>query len=234
MKLGAASSGIAHFVFITALIVGGELFNDDADSIPLEISEVDLMTGTEFEAALSASPEFNPDQPSALAAPDETGERADVKVAEEDAAPSRTHVAAEPDAPQQGEDVQPLVDEPVRAAIAEVGEQMAAPPAPEDDILIVAPQEPLDTPVSAVETPTLTAPQVTSAPVVETSAPEPEPAPVVEVEPEVVEAPVEELMPEEPKEPEVEAPARLTHYWAERAWCGTLPEGISAWWGSRP
>ena len=206
MKLGAASSGVAHVLLITAMIVGGE-FYQEAETFPLEIAEVDLMTGAEFDAALSASPEFNPDQPSSLAAPDETGERADVKVAAEDLAPSRTHVAIEPDAPTQGEDVLPLQDTPVQAAIADVGERMAAPPAPDDDILIATPQEILDTPTAAIETPTLSAPQAAAAPVVETTAPEPEPEPVVEATPEVMEAPAEELTPEEPKEPEVETPA---------------------------
>ncbi|MEL7465110.1 MAG: hypothetical protein AAFN79_13650 [Pseudomonadota bacterium] len=203
MKTGAGISGGAHVALIGLAIFAGDLFGADPVALPAPIAEVTLMTGTEFEAATSAAPEFNADLPPAPEAPNAGEERADIQVAEADAAPVTQEAPDDPDLPVQGEDVTPPEDQPVTANIAEVGDQPAAPLAPEDDI-IVAQTEETDVIAPVAETPILQAPAPSPAaasPSIDTSSPEPPPQEVEpEPEPEVAETPPE---PEPQPEPEV-------------------------------
>lgn len=209
MKAGAGISGTAHAALIAFAIFGGELFARE-DPTPLRFAEVELMSGAEFEAAQSSSPEFNADLPSAPQLLESAEDVADVKQAELDT-PSTLDAPDAPDAPETGEAVQPLEEPPTQVEIADVGNQPAAPLAPEGDIIIssnetspdIAPIA--DTPLSSSPAPA-SRPQ---APEVDTSAPEPEPEPeVVEVAPpEPAPAPEAEVSPPKPEPERVAAAA---------------------------
>ncbi|MEO1611530.1 MAG: hypothetical protein AAFU55_04125, partial [Pseudomonadota bacterium] len=157
MRTGAGISGGAHVALIGLAIFGADFFGADPVALPAPIAEVTLMTGTEFEAATSAAPEFNADLPPAPEAPNAGEERADVQIAETDAAPVTQDAPDDPDLPVQGEDVTPPRDQPVRANIADVGDQPVAPLAPEDDV-IVAQTEETDVIAPVAETQTVQAP----------------------------------------------------------------------------
>ncbi|MEM7547335.1 MAG: hypothetical protein AAF367_17535 [Pseudomonadota bacterium] len=212
MRIGAGISGGAHVVLIGLVVFSGQLFSE-GQADPVTISEVTLMTGTEFEAATSAAPDFNPDLPSSPVAPNEAEEQVDVKLAEEDAAPTTREVATEPDAPETGEAVITPPEPVARADIADVGDQPAAPLAPEDDVIVreSEPTEeiaPVAEAVVAAASPPAARP---NAPSIDTSTPEPveetrpEPEPeIVEVKPEPEPEPeVEPQLEPEPEEPEV-------------------------------
>lgn len=209
MKIGASISGGAHVVLIGLAIFAGELFTD-GQANPVPIAEVELMTGAEFEAAQSVAPNFDPDLPSAPKAPEPRETRADVQVADENAAPERANIAEEPDAPRQGDDVAPLERAPTPdVAVAEIGEQPSAPPAPEGDLLITAPPTADGSArvatVASIPTP---APRPVR-PSIDTSAPDstptppPPPDPDIAPVPEPTEAPeiVERVEPPKPPEP---------------------------------
>ncbi|MGB0854040.1 MAG: hypothetical protein ACPGSI_12175 [Pikeienuella sp.] len=226
MKIGATVSGGAHVVLIGLAIFAGDLFAED-QSQPVPIAEVELMSGAEFEAAQSVAPDFNPDLPSAPKAPEPGDERADIKIAEENAAPARAAIAADPTAPKHGDDVTPLEAVPTPdLSLAEIGEQPSAPPAPEGDVLIAAPPTadgsarvaaivPIPTPAPRPERPSSAASLPDTAPAAPPEpepevAPEPEPSPepgpevaAVEPPPEVKPEPVEPPKPEPAPEPEV-------------------------------
>lgn len=204
MRAGAGVSAGLHAGLIALAIFSGELFSE-GQARPVTIAEVTLMSGAEFEAALSAAPQFDPDQPAAPAAPEPGGERADVTIAESDAAPTRPEESTPPDAPERGEAVAPPRDSPPDDALAEAGDRPAAPLAPADDRLVAAPQTPPDeAPVTETAPAPPPAPRP-SEPQVDTSTPEPEP-----VKPEPVEtteaAPTPAPEPEPKQTPETEEP----------------------------
>lgn len=209
MKAGAGISGSAHVALIAIAIFGGELFARE-DPIPLRFAEVELMSGAEFEAAQSSSPEFNADLPSAPQLLEAAEDVADVKQAELNT-PSTLDAPDAPDAPETGEAVQPLEEPPAQVEIADVGDQPAAPLAPDGDIIIASNEtSPEIAPIA--DTPLTTAPAPSSrprAPEVDTSAPESEPEPeVVEVAPpEPAPAPEAEVSPPKPEPEQVIAAA---------------------------
>lgn len=194
MRPGPAISGGAHLALIVAALVAGE-FSSRSEASPAAIAEVTLMTGTEFQAATSAAPDFDPNLPPAPAAPEPGEQRADVKVSETDAAPSTSAAPSNPDAPVQGEEVAPPQEEVVTAHVADVGEQLAAPAAPENDE-VVAIAQPVDEIAPIAETPQLQAPPPaprpnapnmdTSSPAAPAPAPDPTPEPETVAEPEPV------------------------------------------------
>lgn len=171
MKTGASISGGAHLAVIGLAIFSGALFSGD-EVKPLSFANVTLMSGAEFEAAQSAAPRLRPDAPAAPKAPVEAEERADVKLSETDAAPAADAPPASDDAPDLGEPVRAPADAAATAHIADVGERLAGPAAPDDDTLVAAaePQsDPDPAPVSLVET----APPPAARP----APPKPAPAP---------------------------------------------------------
>ena len=211
MRAGPTISGGAHVALVIAAIVAGE-FSSRSEARPAAIAEVTMMTGAEFQAATSAAPDFDPDLPPAPAAPEPGEERADVKVTETDAAPSTTAEPTNPDAPVQGELVTPPQEEVVTAHVAEVGDQLAAPAAPESaDVVAIAQPQEENAPIA--ETPRLQAPppaERPNAPNVDTSspappapAPDPAPEPEARIEPEPVEP---QPQPEPTPEPEAATP----------------------------
>ncbi len=215
MKAGAGISGGAHVVMIGLLIFAGELFSE-SQAEPVNIAEVTLMSGTEFEAATSAAPQYNADLPASPQTPVEAEEQADVKVAEQDAAPTTNADPSRPDAAEQGEAVKTPAEQVPDASIADVGAQPAAPLAPEDNIIVAANEpSPEVAPIAEVPTTPAAAPQPRPvAPVVDAVAPEPEPAPtpepeVAEVEPAPTPEPTPEQKPEPEPEPESEEIVKL-------------------------
>ncbi|QIE55304.1 hypothetical protein G5B40_07455 [Pikeienuella piscinae] len=227
MKLGAGVSGGAHLALIAMAILSGALFSDGTER-PVSIAEVTLMSGAEFEAAQSAAPEFNANLPAAPEAPNPGDERADVKVTEEDAAPTTQAEPAPDVAPTRGEVVEAPPEEAPSAAIADVGAQPAGPPAPEADTLVAASDSApeiapvAETPIAPAPAPRPAAPQVEATtpepPAAESlpveaaeqePAPTPEPEAQPEPEPKVAEAsptPVEETEPEKLNDPDIPAP----------------------------
>lgn len=197
-------------MLIGMLVFAGEFFGE-SQAAPVNIAEVTLMSGTEFEAATSAAPQFNKDLPASPETPKEAEAQADIKVAEVDAAPSTEADPSSPDAVEQGESVKTPEQQVPDASIAEVGEQPAAPLAPEDNIIVAAEEPSPDVaPIAEVPSAPAIAPAAPpAAPTIDTTAPppEPEPAPepeIAEVEPAPVPEPVEEAKPEpEPAEEEV-------------------------------
>lgn len=209
MKAGAGISGTAHVALIAIAIFGGELFARE-DPTPLKFAEVELMSGAEFEAAQSSSPEFNADLPSAPQMLEAAEDVADVKQAELDT-PSTLDAPDAPDAPETGEAVQPLEEPPTQVEIADVGSQPAAPLAPDSDIIIASNETSPDI-APIADTPLTSSPAPSTrprAPEVDTSAPESEPEPeVVEVAaPEPAPAPEAEISPPKPEPEQVIAAA---------------------------
>lgn len=216
MKLGAGISGGAHLGLIGLLIFSGELFSESAAQ-PVAIAEVTLMTGTEFAAATSAAPEFNPDLPAAPETPNPDAERADVNLSETDAAPTTEVNPNHPEEPERGEVVDAPDEQPASASIANVGEQPAAPLAPEDDVIVAA-SEPTDVIAPVADRPLSPAPAPAprAAPQLEDTTPEAEtpperaPLPIPQPQPTPEPEPVEaDSAPEPVTTPEVaEAPTQ--------------------------
>lgn len=209
MKAGAGISGTAHVALIAIAIFGGELFARE-DAIPLRFAEVELMSGAEFEAAQSSSPEFNADLPSSPQLLEAAEDVADVKQSELNT-PSTLDAPDSPDAPETGEAVQPLEEPPAQVEIADVGNQPAAPLAPDGDIIIASNETSPDI-APIADTPLTSSPAPSSrprAPEVDTSAPESEPEPeVVDVAPpEPAPAPEAEVTPPKPEPEQVVAAA---------------------------
>lgn len=208
MKAGAGISGTAHAALIAFAIFGGELFARE-DPTPLNFAEVELLSGAEFEAAQSSSPEFNADLPSAPKLLEAAEDVADVKLAELNT-PSTLDAPDAPDAPETGEAVKPLEEPPAEVEIADVGSQPAAPLAPDGDVIIASTETSPDI-APIADTPLISSPAPSArprAPEVDTSSPESEPEPeVAEVAPpEPAPAPEAEVAPPKPEpEPEVAA-----------------------------
>lgn len=211
MGPGAVVSGALHAGIILLAIFGGQLFSADEAQV-MQIAEVDLISGDAFDAAMSTAPE-GPRDPAAKPAMPQEGEDAPA-AAEADDAPARaeTSQADAPPAPAARPEV-PAADvapaPPPEAPAAEPAEETAPPegvaglvtPLPEgpdrlDETqrdapaeLDVAPPRDADriapTPAEAPET------IAEAQEAVEESAPSPEEAETVEVEPEREAAPRE-------------------------------------------
>ena len=212
MKTGAGISGGAHLALLAAAIFAGDFFGE-TQATPVAIAEVTMMTGTEFEAALSAAPEFNPDLPAAPEAPEPGEERADVALAETDAAPTLPQDnARDPDLPDQGETVVKPAEAQPSASIAEVADLEAAPPAPDGDTLVAETtiSEEIAPAAQAEIAPAAPAPRPSSLQL-DTSSPAPPPEPVEVAEPEEAPEPPTPDKPveiaEAPEPPVRDAPA---------------------------
>ena len=179
MKAGASVSGGLHAALIGFAIFAGD-FVDPGEARPIAIAEVTLMSGTEFEAALSAAPRIDPNLPPSPAAPNEAEERADLEIAATDAAPTRPETPDDPNTPEQGD----LVDAPAEAPdsndVADIGPAPASPLAPTAERTVAQADRPNDlTPViDRLSTPAPSA-RVASAPDVVNDAPAEAPAPAL-------------------------------------------------------
>ena len=107
MKVGASISGGLHTALVVFAIWGVDWFTDQ-DDLPLTITEIELVNGTDFEAALSTAPVVPSEGPADLAQPSETqGDPGDVprpedatETAEAPKAAQAPPPDAKPDAPE--------------------------------------------------------------------------------------------------------------------------------------
>ncbi|MEM7422713.1 MAG: hypothetical protein AAF334_03265 [Pseudomonadota bacterium] len=181
MRAGATISGTAHLVLVAAAVWSGDWFTK-GDPIPFTVTEIELIEGQDFEAALSTAPVVPSDGPAELAQPNE-GQ----------------------DAPQEIEQPQDLAQAPSSAPVlppADVPENrpdapdIAFPPPPTDipteaplpSIAEIPSPDPLNEQSTEPESPNATEPQRAVAAVV---APLPNSKPLVppppEPEPELAE-----------------------------------------------
>lgn len=188
MRVGASVSGGAHVALLAAMALFGQYAAEHAPPVPF--AEVELMSGTEFDATFSAAPTVNMDAPASLEAPTEAETRGDVLLSETDAAMVAPDMPVAPAAPDRS--ATPAAPEiaPPAAHIADIGEQLAAPLAPDADRLVFAAETPTEI-APAAETLLAPAPQP-RAPEVDTSTPVSEPEPMVADAPPERPAPPEE------------------------------------------
>ena len=210
MKVGASISGGLHTALVVVAIWGVDWFTDQ-DDLPLTITEIELVNGTDFEAALSTAPVVPSEGPADLAQPSETqsdpGDVAQPTDATETAEAPRAAQAPPPDAKPDVPDLlipPPPTDVPTEAPVATIAEIPSPDPL---DRKALEPESPASTepvqPLRSVE-----APLPSSKP---TPPPQPEPEPEqAKPDPEAVpEQPVETAeaqpvpQPEPTNEPEV-------------------------------
>lgn len=97
MRTGATISGVAHGAFILVALFGVDWFTDREDR-PLNVTEIEFVDGTEFEARLSTAPFVPTEDPKELTRPGEG-----------DPAPD---APGGPDEKAAAADAQPLADAP--------------------------------------------------------------------------------------------------------------------------
>ena len=123
MKVGASISGIAHAGLVVFAIWGVDWFRTQ-DPEPLTIAEIELVDGTDFEAALSTAPVVPSEGPSELSEPSENRDLpSEVEQPEDESQTAKAPVLSQADEP----DLQPEKPE-------------IAFPAPPTDIPTEAPQ----------------------------------------------------------------------------------------------
>ncbi len=205
MRQGTVISGSAHLIFVLAAIVGLPDFSDDAEIQPARVTDVSIVSLSDFQVARSSAP-AEPETPDlALSAPQE--QAPDTTTPDTETAPKSVETP-KPDAPDTGQapDISTLdvvspqvsvdIDSPFGADDASpLGLDTPLPEAPAQDgsinsnnLALLAPETPnlaprIDT--SAAPKPPKPAPE---APV-ETPSVTPEPAPDPEPEPVPVEEP---------------------------------------------
>ena len=211
MRQGTVISGSAHLIFVLAAVVGMPDFRKDVEMTPAQVTDVSIVSLSDFQAARSAAPDAPETPEVALNAPQDQPNEA--VTPETEAAPEQVD-APKPDAPDTGEapdisaldvvspDVSVDIDAPIGAEdAAPSGIDTPLPEAPAQDGSINSNNLALLAP----ETPNL-------APRIDTSAAPkpPKPAPEAPVEtPSVVEEPAPEAEPVEVPE-EAAAPKEAT------------------------
>ncbi|MEM0987955.1 MAG: hypothetical protein AAGK00_03695 [Pseudomonadota bacterium] len=195
MRTGATISGGLHAALVVAAVVGFDWFKA-AEPVPFTVTEIEMVDGQDFEAALSTAPIVQSEGPADLAPPAEGTSVPETPDQLTDlAAPDELPVLTEAEAPdetperpiiQRRPPPTPVPTEPELPSIAEI-------PSP----------DPLDRQAAAPESPATTEPvmplQSLAPP---TPADKPQAPPQIEPEPE----PVEET-PETPQTPDPEAVA---------------------------
>ena len=87
MKLGTSISGAAHIGLVIFAIWGVDWFSTQEQE-PLTIAEIELVDGTDFEAALSTAPVVQSEGPAELSEPNENQDQPSEVEQPEDAAQS--------------------------------------------------------------------------------------------------------------------------------------------------
>ena len=179
MRTGTVISGVMHGGLLAVALFGAQWFSPRAE-LPLTVSEIELVDGTEFDAALSQAPVVPNQGPAELKAPSDAQDvAADVETPLDEAKAAEAPQLAQTPPPEPRPDVPDLVlpkpptpiptEEP-RPTIAEI-------PSPDPlDRQALAPESPAATePVSPLKTitPPVPADRPTPPP-----QPEPEPEPV--------------------------------------------------------
>ncbi|MEM7743818.1 MAG: hypothetical protein AAF409_08915 [Pseudomonadota bacterium] len=220
MRTGATVSGAMHAALVAAALIGFDWFAE-TDTVPFTVTEIEMIDGQDFEAALSTAPIVQSTGPADLAPPAEGQSVPEAPDTPEDtAAPDEVPVLSEADAPaprperpviQRTPPPTPIPSEPELPSIAEIpspdplDRQATAPESPAS----TEPVRPLQTmtPPSPSEKPTPPPPQDEPEPVVEEPEPQPQtpdPEAVAERQPEP--EPVEEPEPIQEAEAQPEAP----------------------------
>jgi len=205
MKTGLAVSGMMHLVIIVLAILGFDWFSA-GQRPPLAVTEVELVDGTSFDAALSSAPMVPEAKPAELAQP--TAEEEE-KIAVDDPelsieAPAMPVLAPSESRPEDRPDIANLLIPPPPTPVPSE--------APRPSIAYIPTPESLPRQAREPESPPATEPlqPLAAAPVNEPAprpAPPPEPEPVAAVEPEPEpQEPKREPDPEAVVEAEVEAP----------------------------
>jgi Meckel syndrome type 1 protein len=198
MKTGAIFSGAMHLMFLALALFGAGLFAD-RDPAPLAVTQVELVDGANFDAALSTAPVVPNEGPAELA-PEASNDVEPVELAGPDATievPDAPLLAATDTVPPKRPDFSDL--------------QLPPPPtvvpteAPRPSIALIPSPDSMPKQAEQPESPPATEPlQALAAAPVQDTAPRPAPPP----EPEPVAAEKPEPKPEEPKQkPEPEAVA---------------------------
>jgi hypothetical protein len=197
-KAGWAVSGAMHAAVLGLVLFGADWFAD-REPRPLNVTSVELIDGSQFDAALSTAPVVRNEGPSELSPPSDA-QAEPVETAQADAgvtAPPMPLLAR----PEKPSDRQPdlqnvLIPPPPTPVPTE---------APRPSIARIPTPETLPRQAAEPESPPATEPL---QPLASAPAPEPAPAPAPPPEPEPVAAETPVPQPEEPKqEPEPEAVA---------------------------
>lgn len=215
MKLGASISGGLHTALLVAALWGVDWFSEQED-LPLTVTEIEMVDGTDFEAALSTAPVVESEGPDLLKPPSE-GEGAPQEISQPadatDIAPQPQLAEAPPPDPKPEQpDIQippPPTDIPTEApkiSIAEIpspdpldnqATEPESPPSTEPVQPLASLQMPLPSskptppPQPEPEPEPVEAepdPQPTEPDPTETAEPKPQPEPTEQPEPEVAEA----------------------------------------------
>ncbi len=205
MRRGVVISGSAHLIFLAAALIGLPEFRDDTEIMPAQVTDVSIVSLSDFQASRSSAPAApeepeaalnapvvepseaaTPETETALPRPDtsrpdapDAGEAPDLS-ALDTVAPS---VELNPEAPEGADTAAPLgIDTPLPNAPAQDGSVNS------DNLALLAPERPnlaprIDT--TAAPKPPKPAPEAPEAApdVAPEPAPEPEPEPTPEVTP---------------------------------------------------
>ena len=128
MKVGASISGGLHAALVAFAIWGVDWFSDQDDR-PLTITEIELVDGTDFEAALSTAPVVQSEGPAEMAQPSEADSNpSDVRQPSDSAQPAEAPSVAQAPPPDAKPDVPDLLipppptDIPTEAPVATIAE----------------------------------------------------------------------------------------------------------------
>lgn len=192
MKVGASISGGLHLGLLVLVAFGMDWFSKSEDA-PFTVTEIELIDGTDFEAALSTAPVVQSDGPSELAQPSE-GETAPSDVptpedaAQETEAP--TLAAVQPPDPRPDRPVIQFTPPPVNIPTENPVQSIAEIPSPDE----------LDRQSTEPESPAATEPLQPLA-TIQPPVPGDKPTPPPEPEPEP-----EQAEPEPDQRPQDESP----------------------------
>lgn len=216
MRRGAAISGAMHAGLLALALFGVDWFRD-REPIPFELTEIEMIDGTELDARLSAAPVVQSEGPAEMSPP-APGDGAPAPAEPADAAAEQQAVVALDAAPAPG----PRPDAPqvtIPPPPTEIPTEAPAPsiaeiPSPDPlDQQAPEPESPASTepvqPLASVRPPT-PSPRPLPPPEPEPEAePTPEPAQATAPEPETPEPPKPEPEPAAEPEPEAVAEAQI-------------------------
>lgn len=172
MKTGATISGGAHLALLVIAFFGVDWFTDRDDK-PLNVTEIELVDGTDFDALISSAPTVPSDRPSELSKPGDGDPSPDQ--------PETPHDKAEStDAPILTDAPEPEV-RPERPEIAYKTPTDVPTEAPKPSIAEIPSPDPLDRESAEPESPPSTEPV---APLAALDAPKPDARPTRPPEPE--------------------------------------------------
>lgn len=181
MKLGATISGGLHGVFLLAVVFGLDWFSD-RDELPLTVTEIEMVDGADFEAALSTAPVVQSEGPDLLTPPAE-GQSApdDVPQPTDATETAPEQVLAEAPSPDEAPEIPDIIVPPPPTEIPTEAPRPSIAELPSPDALDNQATEPESPPSTEPVQPlaSLQTPLPSSKP---TPPPQPEPEPV-EAEP---------------------------------------------------